>query len=81
MTFSKNCGQQVKSVVLYGLCTQTPAVYDEILKAFPSANIALADPGDCAKGAALLLAGQRGVLQGPPVRDDGAAWCADVEVN
>lgn len=57
----------MKSVVLYGLCTQTPAVYDEILKAFPSAQIALAEPGDCAKGAALLLAGQRSVLQGPSV--------------
>lgn len=54
--------------MLYGLCTNTPAMHNEILKTFPDAQISQAAPGDCAKGAALLLAGERDLLSAVPVR-------------
>lgn len=58
---------QVKTVVLYGLCGKTPALLDEVVKTCVNAQIERPAPGDCAKGAALLLAGWRGLLKALPV--------------
>ena len=82
--------QQVKTVVLYGLCAKTPALLDEVVKMFLGAQIEHPGAGDCAKGAALLLAGSRGLLSALPVRSPslvalevaakhrclGLGWCA-----
>lgn len=82
--------QQVKTVVLYGLCAKTPALLDEVVKMFLGAQIEHPGAGDCAKGAALLLAGSRGLLSALPVRFPslvasevaakhrclGLGWCA-----
>lgn len=59
--------RQVKTVVLYGLCAKTPALLDEVVKMFFDAQIEHPGPGDCAKGAALLLAASRGLLEALPV--------------
>eukprot|EP00903_Cladosiphon_okamuranus_P011185 g10554.t1 len=58
---------EVKTVVLYGLCAKTPALLDEVVKMFVGAQIEHPGAGDCAKGAALLLAGSRGLLSALPV--------------
>lgn len=60
--------QQVKTVVLYGSCAKTPALLEEVVKMFLDAQIEHPGVGDCAKGAALLLAGSRGLLNALPVR-------------
>lgn len=60
--------KKVKIVVLYGLCAKTPALLDEVVKMFLEAQIEHPGPGDCAKGAALLLADSRGLLTALPVR-------------
>lgn len=57
----------MKTVVLYGLCAKTPALLDEVVKMFLGAQIEHPGVGDCAKGAALLLAGSRGLLSALPV--------------
>lgn len=54
-------------MVLYGLCAKTPALLDEVVKTFLDAQIEHPGAGDCAKGAALLLAGSRGLLSALPV--------------
>lgn len=63
---------QIKTVVLHGLGVKTPAVVDEVLKMCVNAQIEHASPGDCAKGASLLLAGSRGLLSALPV--GGIYW-------
>lgn len=57
--------------MLYGLCAKTPALVDEVVKVFLGAQIEHPVAGDCAKGAALLLAGSRGLLDTLPV---SIAW-------
>ncbi|CAN0051001.1 unnamed protein product [Pylaiella littoralis] len=64
---AKATAGEVKTVVLYGLCAKTPALLDEVVKVFLDAQIVHPGPGDCAKGAALLLAGSRGLLSALPV--------------
>lgn len=61
-------------MVLYGLCAKTPALLDEVVKMFLDAQIEHPGVGDCAKGAALLLAGSRGLLSALPVRSLPLAW-------
>ncbi|CAN0215799.1 unnamed protein product [Ectocarpus sp. 6 AP-2014] len=58
---------EVKTVVLYGSCAKTPALLEEVVKMFLDAQIEHPGVGDCAKGAALLLAGSRGLLNALPV--------------
>lgn len=58
----------MKTVVLYGSCAKTPALLEEVVKMFLDAQIEHPGVGDCAKGAALLLAGSRGLLNALPVR-------------
>ncbi|CAM9918385.1 unnamed protein product [Ascophyllum nodosum] len=59
---------QVKVVVLYGECSKTQAVVEEIIKTFDKAQIEHAVPGDCSKGAALLLAEERDLLPATSVK-------------
>ncbi|CAM9886314.1 unnamed protein product, partial [Ectocarpus sp. 8 AP-2014] len=58
---------EVKTVVLYGSCAKTPALLEEVVRMFLDAQIEHPGVGDCAKGAALLLAGSRGLLNALPV--------------
>ena len=55
-------------MVLYGECSKTQAVVEEIIKTFDKAQIEHAVPGDCSKGAALLLAEERDLLPATSVR-------------
>eukprot|EP00752_Nemacystus_decipiens_P003644 g3358.t1 len=63
---------EVKTVVLYGQCAKTPALLDEVVKMFLGAQIEHPGASDCAKGAALLLAGSRGLLAALPVTGSDA---------